>query len=300
MGNIRDSAYIWFDADAITIARGLVSFVVGVEGAEESTPFRIPRSCVVCADVPATAEAHTRLVKRRATAGGPGPDVRVVARRRWGDDFTGCSTCNNNGPVPLVYPTIVLSTNAESLSSGQTATITATVSAPAIGFAIDDIIAQGGSISNLQQTGPLTYTFVFTAGGGDDATIYVPANSFVNSSGIPNVVSNVLSITITGPPTVVLTSNKSSLAAGETATITATVSEPVYGFGTDDVTVTGGTTSNFSQTTTLNYTFTFTPESSQTSFTATIVIPANKFVNIDSIPNLASNTLNISVAGLGT
>ena len=66
----------------------------------------------------------------------------------------------------------------------------------------------------------------------------------------------------TTPPTVAISSNQASLAAGQTATITFTLSEASSDFnwnGTSgDITVTGGTLSNFQGSGTV-YTATFTP-----------------------------------------
>jgi hypothetical protein len=291
---LADRASVWFDDDAITIARGIVSFAVGVEGAEESSPLQVPLSCIACDNTQITAGARTRLIKGRATAGGPGPDVRIVARRRWGDDFAGCNTCNDIGVVSIVYPTITLTTNSSQLSINQTATITATVSESAVGFTLSDIVAQGGTVSTLQQTGPLTYTFIFTATMAGSATINVPPNSFTTSAGVPNLASNIVSITVSGPPTITLSSSSESLIYGQTATITATVSEPTSNFNLSDINYTGGTIAAFTVTADpLVYTCTFTPP----NFTsvATIRVLAGAFTNSAGVPNLASNILTINI-----
>jgi hypothetical protein len=53
--------------------------------------------CNFCGtETPMTGETYMRLTRGRATVGGPSEsDVRIVARRRWGDDFAGCNVCNH-------------------------------------------------------------------------------------------------------------------------------------------------------------------------------------------------------------
>ena len=66
------------------------------------------------------------------------------------------------------------------------------------------------------------------------------------------------------PPTIAITSNKTALKAGDTALITFTLSEVATDFVLSDITVTGGTLSNFAGSG-LNYSATFKPNSNSTS-----------------------------------
>ena len=66
----------------------------------------------------------------------------------------------------------------------------------------------------------------------------------------------------TTPPTIAITSNKTLLKAGDSATLTFTLSEPSNNFIASDVTVSGGTLSNFvGNGTTYTAVFTPTPDS---------------------------------------
>ena len=94
------------------------------------------------------------------------------------------------------------------------------------------------------------------------------------------------------PPTVDITSDKSLIKSGETATITFTFSEAVTGFSQEDVTTTNGTLSNFAGSGT-TYTAIFTP-TANVEGTATINIAANKFSDATGNPNTATS-LSITV-----
>jgi hypothetical protein len=95
---ISDIAYFWFADNAFTVQDSYGNiFYIGVGNATRESPLQVPLPCIACDNTQITAGARTRLIKGRATAGGSGtgPDVRVVARRRWGDDFAGCNVCNH-------------------------------------------------------------------------------------------------------------------------------------------------------------------------------------------------------------
>jgi hypothetical protein len=91
----RDRAYVTFSDSAIQIS-GPATFRVGVVNATAASPLQVPLACNFCVtERTMTGETYMRLTRGRATAAGPGPDVRIVARRAWGDDFAGCNVCNN-------------------------------------------------------------------------------------------------------------------------------------------------------------------------------------------------------------
>lgn len=92
--NITDKAYFWFAENAFTVQNSSGNFFyIGVGNATAASPLQVPLACNFCVP-PMTGETYMRLTRGRATATGPGSDVRIVARRTWGDDFAGCNTCN--------------------------------------------------------------------------------------------------------------------------------------------------------------------------------------------------------------
>ncbi|NVC63650.1 tandem-95 repeat protein [Vibrio sp. 05-20-BW147] len=94
-------------------------------------------------------------------------------------------------------------------------------------------------------------------------------------------------------PSIGISSDKSALKAGETATLTFTLSESETDFTAADVTVAGGTLSNFSGSGT-SYTATFTPAEKSTE-DATIDVAAEKFSDAAGNLNTAATQLVISV-----
>ena len=102
-------------------------------------------------------------------------------------------------------------------------------------------------------------------------------------------------------PTIAITSSKTSLKAGDTATVTFTLSEPSTDFTQSDVAVTGGTLSNF-QGSGDRYTATFTatepgPVISPSMPTATLQVLANSFSNAQGVYNaVGTNTPALRMA----
>ena len=101
----------------------------------------------------------------------------------------------------------------------------------------------------------------------------------------------------TTPPTIAVSSNKTSLTSGQTATLTFTLSETVSDFAAGDISVSGGTLTNFAGTGT-SYTATFTPTANSTA-NGVVSVASNKFsdaagnFNVDGAD--ADNTVTLTV-----
>jgi large repetitive protein len=103
----------------------------------------------------------------------------------------------------------------------------------------------------------------------------------------------------TTPPTVSITSNKSSLKSGETATITFTFSEDpsstfVWDGSTGDISVSGGTLGAISGTG-LTRTATFTPTANTASSNASITVTANSYQDVPGNNGSAGTSPAISI-----
>jgi Ca2+-binding RTX toxin-like protein len=97
----------------------------------------------------------------------------------------------------------------------------------------------------------------------------------------------------TTPPTIAISTNDSALKAGETATISFTLSEASTDFTSADVTVSGGALTNFTGSGT-NYSATFTPTSNSIT-NGVVSVSSTKFTDAAGNNNTASNSLSMSV-----
>jgi hypothetical protein len=98
-------------------------------------------------------------------------------------------------------------------------------------------------------------------------------------------------------PTITVKSSQASLKAGQTATLTFSLSESVVDFMVDDLTVSGGSLSNFSGSG-ANYSVTFTPLANSLA-QGTVSVASNRFSNKVGNFNLdgadTNNTVRIAV-----
>ena len=123
--------------------------------------------------------------------------------------------------------------------------------------------------------------------------------SYTDVAGNTGAAGTTPSISIdTLAPTVAISSNVAAVKAGETATITFTLSEGSSNFSLDDVAATGGTLNNFSSVSGTVYTATFHPAPNSTTAGAVSVTSA-QFTDTAGNNNTASGSLNIDVNTVG-
>ncbi|OYU29614.1 MAG: Leukotoxin, partial [Comamonadaceae bacterium PBBC2] len=175
----------------------------------------------------------------------------------------------NTTGVDTVAPTIAISSDKASLSTGQSATITFTLSEASTDFTAADVTVSGGTLSQFQGSGS-SYSVSFTPDANSTANSVVSVASLkfrdtagnFNTDGAQsnNTVTMPTNTTLpdTTPPSIAISSNKAQLLAGDTAVITFTLSEASSNFTAADVVVVGGVLSNF-QGSGASYTATFTP-----------------------------------------
>ena len=168
----------------------------------------------------------------------------------------------------ITRPTISITSNKTVIKAGETATITFTLSESSTTFALADVVATGGVLSNFAGSGAIyTATFTPPAGSNTDGVISVASTTFTDAAGNSNAdgsdANNRVTITVDMVlPTIAITSNKTALKSGDTATITFTLSESSTTFTASDIVVSGGTLSNFVNFmgNGVTYTATFTPD----------------------------------------
>ena len=197
-------------------------------------------------------------------------------------------------------PTVAVTSTATTLVSGATTTINFNLSEASADFAEADVTVTGGTLSNFSGSGT-SYSATFTKDGTGSGTISVANSKFTDAAGNANQdgseADNTVSMALTDitPPTVSMSSSSASLAAGATATINFTLSEASTDFVVGDVTVAGGTLSNFSGSGTF-YSATFTKGATGTG---AISVANTKFTDAAGNANQdgsdADNTLSISL-----
>jgi hypothetical protein len=194
--------------------------------------------------------------------------------------------------VDGVVPTLAITSDKTALKAGDTATITFTFSEdPGATFAWNgssgDVAVSGGTLSAISGSG-LTRTAVFTPTASINsgaASISVAAGAYNDAAGNNNTVgSNGPAISYdTLRPTVTITSDQSTLKAGETAAITFTFSEDpgatfTWNGSVGDVSVNNGTLSAISGTGLIR-TATFTPTANTNSGTGSVSVGMGSFAD---------------------
>jgi len=185
--------------------------------------------------------------------------------------------------VDTIRPTIAVTSDKGSLRAGQVATLTFALSETATDFVASDMATSGGTLSNFSGGGT-SYTATFTPdlNSTTNGVVSIASSAFSDAIGNLNVdgadPNNTVTMTVqTIRPTIAVSSDKASLAAGQTATLTFTFSEAVTDFVSSDIASSGGMLSNFNAGG-ANYTATFTPNANSTG-NGVISVASNQFSN---------------------
>jgi len=200
-------------------------------------------------------------------------------------------------PSDNIRPTIEIVSSINILKRGDNAVITFTLSENSWDFKQSDINVSGGTLDNWQEVSNSVYKASFTPNINSiaDAIISVKPNSFRDASGNLNIVDETSRGTLSIPvdtvspsetinPSVVITSETSSLEQYGTTNITFTLSADSHDFDFGDVEVLEGSLSNWEKISAKKYTAIF---EQTTLFDATISVNSNAFTDLAS--NLNSN-----------
>ncbi|MFZ4743519.1 MAG: beta strand repeat-containing protein, partial [Limnohabitans sp.] len=158
------------------------------------------------------------------------------------------------GLSTLIAATAGATANVATLATAQSTAATAAATAggtlasiKAFSANVTDIGQVGlNSLSQSVTTSAAAVKTVITA-GGDVAAASATASTSLNTTYTTDAITTSASDKIS--PTVVVTSDLSTIATGLVATITFTFSENVIGFTASDITVTGGTLASLAQST---------------------------------------------------
>lgn len=150
--------------------------------------------------------------------------------------------------VDTQAPTVTLSSAAADPTNASSFTVTVTFNEAVTGFAIDDINVGNGSKSGFSGSGT-TYNVTVTPTADGSVTIDVAGAAANDAAGNGNTAATQLSrVSDKTSPTVTLSTTATDPTNASLITVTVTFSEAVTGFAIGDITVAGGTTSNFSGT----------------------------------------------------
>ncbi|MFS2005400.1 Ig-like domain-containing protein [Duganella sp. CT11-25] len=200
---------------------------------------------------------------------------------------------SNNYAVDTVAPTATVVLGSSALLAGQSTTVTITFSEAVGGFDNTDLNVDNGTLSNVATgDGGVTWTATYTpAADIANATnaVALAASSYTDTAGNTGGGAASANYTVqTVRPAATIVVADTVLKAGEASTVTITFSEAVSGFGSEDLTATGGTLSNLTTSDNITWTATLTADASVTD--------SSNLVTLDNtgLANAAGN------AGSGT
>jgi hypothetical protein len=207
-----------------------------------------------------------------------------------GNSGTG-TTDSNNYAIDTVRPTASIVVADTSLAVGETSTVTITFTEAVTGLTTADFTVANGVLSGLSSAdGGITWTATLTPNGAvtDSSNLISLDNSGVTdlagNSGTGTTDSNNFAID-TVRPTASIAVADTSLAAGETSTVTITFTEAVTGLTTADFTVDNGVLSGLSSADGgITWTATLTPTAAVTD--------SSNLISLDNsgVTDLAGNS----------
>ncbi|QXI12179.1 Ig-like domain-containing protein [Pseudomonas zeae] len=204
------------------------------------------------------------------------------------------TTNSGNFTINTVAPTATIVVADNSLTIGETTTVTITFSEAISGFNNADLTIANGTLTAVSSSdGGITWTATFTPTSNitDASNLISLDNSGVqNASGnAGNGTTNSNNYAIdTQRPTATIALADSALGVGQTTTVTITFSEAVSGLTLADLTVANGTLSGLSTSDNITYTATFTPSAGITD-TSNIITLDNTGIT-DVAGNAGSGT----------
>ena len=211
--------------------------------------------------------------------------------------------------IDSLRPSIAISDDDpdDLLNDCDSSTLTFRLSEPSTDFLQSDVSISGGTLSHWTAHSSTSYSASFTPNPGSttDGLISVGSAAFSDSAGNTNNddadPNNSVRFTIDSlRPTIAITNDDPdhSLTTGETSTLTFTLSEPSTDFLQSDVSISGGTLSNWTAHSSTSYTASFTPNPGSTT-NAVISVGSAAFSDLAGNANIdgsdRNNTVTLSV-----
>ena len=214
----------------------------------------------------------------------------------------GTGSVTFDGTAPTMTITATNSDN-QAVSDGATSKdgallVTFTSSEATTNFVVGDITVSGGTLSNFAASSSTVYTATFTPSGAGATTIDVASSKFTDAAGNNNTAATQFNWTY-DPTAPTMTITAAEISDGGTSndatlSLTFTSSEATTNFVVGDITVSGGTLSNFAATSSTVYTATFTPTGAGAT---TIDVASNKFTDPAGNNNTAATQFNWTYDG---
>ncbi|WP_170064664.1 retention module-containing protein, partial [Caldimonas caldifontis] len=126
---------------------------------------------------------------------------------------------NPTTPSDLIPPQVSITPSNPLLSAGESTTVTFEFTEPIAGFGLGGVTVTGGSLSGLTQTGPTTWTAVFTQAGTEQPSITIGAGAYTDLAGNAGGGAHLTLAADTAAPSLTITAADPLLAAGESTTV---------------------------------------------------------------------------------
>ena len=217
-------------------------------------------------------------------------------------DFSGANTTFTGLQIDTATPGVAVSLNSSDVNlASNTATVTFAFNEAPTDFSLANTSAVGGTLSNLQQLSPTTYTATFTAAAGTDiANGSVSVNTgWHGAAGNPGTAATSAAFTVDTIAPIVsqaaATPSSGDEGIGKAIPITLTFSEPVTVSGANPALTLndGGVATYVGGSGTDTLTFSYSVSSSDKSVPTLAVTGVT---NASSVTNSAGNTANVSAA----
>lgn len=222
-----------------------------------------------------------------------------------GETSPGYSFTSMPVAIDNVAPAVTVEITDGSLSDADTSSeVTFEFSEPVAGFNVNDVTVSNGTLSDFSAVDSNTFTATFIADDGIVATgavnvtdgSYTDAAGNTGSSGSDNVSVETVN------PTVTVNIVDAMLSDSDNGSnVTFEFSEPVLGFTTSDVAVSGGTLSDLAPIDGDSFTATFTA-ANETSATGSVTVVASSYTDAagntgsSGTDSVSIDTLNPTVA----
>ena len=218
---------------------------------------------------------------------------------------TGSLGANKALIVDTTPPTVGITVkkgNVAVLNGGSTNSLTLnvtfTTSEATTDFVVGDVSVTGGTLSNFTSSSSTVYTATFTT-TGTAGIMDVAANTFTDAAGNDNTATTSSQFSWSyddTPPTVVITATNvggnvldEGTSSYASVTLSFTISEATTDFTVEDVSVTGGTLSNFTSSSSTVYTATFTSTAIGSN---SVEVSSDKFTDGAGNGNISSGIFN--------